>query len=531
MPVLRMPTDTTLGDTLGNLGASLSQALNPMNMIRAQDIQAQVQQRQWEIQQQQRFDAANRNAAAVFRNANPLGQDDASKEATATQIEQGHYDPSQWVAATTGLAKQRAAQAAADTVSTDSEVRGYTPAEQASIKSLVLNGTSLADAKSQVATERLTSAKTGAALGAQGAVTSAVTPDMDPETKAVVSSLALTDPTAAESALNKQRTFVGAGNLPVGIAINDPRITQQNVRTEMGGMTPVPIAQAAGPQAVADITQKNIVARAAPQSPANVVPAVPPVDPLTGQPVTVAPGAALPSGVFSQSKQGPDTAAIADTAAADASSKAATEYAATQLQDGIAEGVASRKVLNDVAQLRRLGDLMDNDGMMTNAQNEIASRAYAALGLTLTPGQTAREVFDTYKAAIMANWRKDEGIQRLALPEIQLGQISLPSARMSHDALNQTLDQFQARAMLGDKVGQAALKYWGKGATAANASAFFDERNQIYDPKNNPTETIRKGRENAPPSNQNSPATVQQPDLKPGPNGGWVHRQPDGSYR
>ena len=525
-----MPADNTLGDTLGQLGANLSQAFNPMNQIRAQDMMAQMQQRQWEIQQQQRIDASNQNAASVFRNANPLGLDDASKEVAATAISRGQYDPSQWVTATTGLVKQRAAQAVSDAIDTDPEMSGWSPADRSSAKELAVNGTSLGDIRKQRAEGTLAVAKTGAALGVQGAVTSAVTPDMDPETKAVVGSLALTDPAAAASALNKQRAFVGAGNLPVGTPINSPLVTQQNVRTEMGGMTPVPLAQTAGPQAVADITQKNITTQAAPRAPGQVVPAVPPTDVLTGQPVTVAPGAALPSGVISQAGQGPNTAAIAATTAAEASTKAATDYASAQLQDGISEGLAGRKVLNDVNQLRRLGDLIDNDGLMTNAQTELASRLYSELGLTLNPQQSAREVFDTYKAALLASWRKDEGIQRLALPEIQLGNISLPSSRMSHDALNQALDQFQARAMLADKVGQSALKYWGQGPTAANASAFLDERNKIYDPANNPTDKIRHERENAPPL-PNSPPKIQQPALKAGPNGAWLHLQPDGSYK
>ena len=288
---------------------------------------AQAQQRQLEIAQQQRNDAANRNAAAVFRQANPLGMDDASKEAAAVAISEGRYDPSQWMTAATGLTKFRTAQAASDAVATDPDVQGYTPAEQASVRSQVLNGISLADAKSQVATERLTSAKTSGALGAQSAVTGAVTPDMQPETKAIVGDLALTDPVAAQAALNKQRTLINAGALPVGIAIDDPRLTQQGVLTEMGGMTPVPVAQAAGPQATADITKSALEAQAKPRAPTDIVPAVAPTNPLTGAP------AASGGAGFSQTGTGPDTKATAAGAAAEASSKAISDFAASQLQD------------------------------------------------------------------------------------------------------------------------------------------------------------------------------------------------------
>jgi hypothetical protein len=279
---------------------------------------------------------------------------------------------------------------------------------------------------------------------------------------------------------------------------------------------------------VADITNKTITTQAAPRAPTSIVPPVAPIDPLTGQPVSVGPGAPPPPGTFSQQGAGPDTKATSASTTAETSSKAAADYAAAQLQDGIGEGLAARKVQSDIAQMRRLGDLMDNNGPMTQAQSEIASRLYSELGLTLTPGQTAREVFDTYKSAVMAAWRKDEGIQRLALPEIQLGNLSLPSARMSHDALNQSLDNIQARAMLGGKVGQSALRYWSKGATPDNAAAFLDERNQIYEPANNPTDTIRKERVSGPPQTHPLP----QPTIRVNPDTRAIERLgPDGQWR
>ena len=97
MPVLRMPTDNTLGDTLGNLGSSLAQALNPMNQIRAQDMLAQMRQREWEIRQKQMLDAANANAAAVYRNANPHNLSPADLEVAVAQIRNGQYNASQTI--------------------------------------------------------------------------------------------------------------------------------------------------------------------------------------------------------------------------------------------------------------------------------------------------------------------------------------------------------------------------------------------------------------------------------------------------
>ena len=62
MPVLRMPTDTTLGDTLGNLGRSLTEGFNPLNQLRAYDIQQQMWMRQQQLLQLQRENAARQAA-------------------------------------------------------------------------------------------------------------------------------------------------------------------------------------------------------------------------------------------------------------------------------------------------------------------------------------------------------------------------------------------------------------------------------------------------------------------------------------
>ena len=179
----------------------------------------------------------------------------------------------------------------------------------------------------------------------------------------------------------------------------------------------------AGPKAVADITGKTIVAQAAPRAPGLIVPEVAPVDPLTG--LAVGPGATTPA--FSQAPQGPDTRATAATEAATTGAKAITDYSVGVLQGGITEGQGAQKVLNDVNQLRYLAKVMNSDGPMNQAQNRLASEMYDRFGLTLTQGQSAREVFNNYVAALMGDWRKDVGVQRLALPEIQLGASRCPT--------------------------------------------------------------------------------------------------------
>jgi hypothetical protein len=534
LPILRLPTDDTLGSTLGQLGSALATNLNPLNQFRGQSMLQEMQQRQWELQRQQAIDAANANAATVYQRANPLGLSDADLAATTAQIRAGQYDPSRWAEGVTAIGKFRANQTASAAVDSDPDVQGYSPAEQSSIKALVLNGTSLADAKSQIANERLTAGKTSAALNAADAASTAASqPGAPAELGPLARSAAFTDPKMAEALAATGRVF-GAGNLGQGSNANmytDPALSDQANRLTMDrALAGVPVPQGQGPSVALTPQVKAVdtgaaigAAQAAPRPPGQVV-APTTIDLTTGAvtPAAPAPGAPPVPGQVTVQPVGPNTPAISASTTAEASSKAATDYASAQLQDGISDGLAGRKVLNDVNQLRRLSSLMDNDGMMTQAENAIAAKAYEELGLTLNPAQTAREVFDNYKAALMASWRKDEGVQRLALPEIQLGNISLPSARMSRDALEQSLDAVQARAQLGDKAGQSALKYWSRGATPENAAAFLDERNQIYDPANNPTATIRQTRENQPPT-----ASPALPALKFDPaNNRWLHLNP-----
>ena len=51
MPVLRMPQDNTLAETLGNLGQALSSNFDPLNRLRGYDIQQQMWLRQQQVLQ------------------------------------------------------------------------------------------------------------------------------------------------------------------------------------------------------------------------------------------------------------------------------------------------------------------------------------------------------------------------------------------------------------------------------------------------------------------------------------------------
>jgi hypothetical protein len=61
-----MSPDTSLGDTLGRLGQSLTESLNPLNQFRAYDIQQQVWMRQQQLLQMQRENAARQAAIQMY---------------------------------------------------------------------------------------------------------------------------------------------------------------------------------------------------------------------------------------------------------------------------------------------------------------------------------------------------------------------------------------------------------------------------------------------------------------------------------
>ena len=60
---MRLPTDSSLGDSLGNLGAALARNLNPLNQMQAYELQYRMWLQQQQLQQMQRENAAK--AAAV----------------------------------------------------------------------------------------------------------------------------------------------------------------------------------------------------------------------------------------------------------------------------------------------------------------------------------------------------------------------------------------------------------------------------------------------------------------------------------
>ena len=454
-----------------------------MNQIRANDMLAQMRQRQWELQQAQQRDQANANAAEVYGNANPHNQSPADLEVSKAQIRNGTFSIEPTINALAASANLTDRTKAADLFA--SSHPSWDQAHIAAAHARILSGQSDGSAEE--------SAYANAAS------------DTNAATKTINASNAAATPASQAAAANKQfdtSVQLDAGNTllnqpPITGPLDSPDTQAQLDKTAiLRGQAKIPVTAEmpissgeAANAATAKLTQESLGAQAKPRAPTEIVPAVAPTNPLTGAPAS--------GGGFAQAGSGPDTKATAASTSAEAQAKNTSEYAAGVLQGGIQEGQGAQKVLNDVNQLRYLASVMNNDGPMNQIQNKLADEMYKRFDLTMTGSESARQVFNNYVAALMGEWRKDVGVQRLALPEIQLGALSLPNANMSLDALNSALDFVQAKAQISDKVGQAALRYWtNKGAPLEdNANAFLGERNKLYAPEANPASTIKKERE------------------------------------
>jgi hypothetical protein len=246
MPVLRQPADNTLAETLGNLGSSLSSALNPMNAIRSQNMMSEIQARQWELQQKQSIDAANRNAANVFYNSD-LPIDAATREITAAGLRSGSLSVNNYIDALKATGGLKAAQTASAMYAA---AHPELPAEElASDQAELLAGRKTAsELTAQHATTKLTTAKTDRALEASNAARAAVSSGAPSELGSLAASEALTDPATAEKMVAGGRVRGVTGPL------TQTQIDQLQADREAAGYsrTPLGTAPTAGSQPQAD---------------------------------------------------------------------------------------------------------------------------------------------------------------------------------------------------------------------------------------------------------------------------------------
>jgi hypothetical protein len=525
MPFLRMESDNTLAESLGSLGQSLAQALDPARQLQAQSLVDTIQRQRFELQRQQQIDAANQNAATVYERANPHNLSDADLAATVAGIRNGQYNPAATIDALKAAGGYAANQTAANMI--DAAHPEWSSSQRASAKADILSGRkNLSEVETDFANAGIATNKSTATISGTTTARGATT---GPNSALAAEAAASGDPTGASKLIaqgNEAAAPVISGSLddPNVQAQIDRRRTQQAV----AGTTPpagAPVSSGlAAPTAVADITQKNIVAQSAPRAPTAIVPQVTAIDPLTGQPVTVAPGAAPPPGVFSQLAQGPNTAATAATASAETGAQNVAKARNEDVQADIDTGKTSQNMLRNLATLRQYSYLLPNDSVIDQATATAMNAAFGDLGVTLTAGQSATNAFKAIASQMIADSRKDIGIQRLAGPEIQALATMLPNPKWDPQALGAVLNSFEGKARRAADVGALARKTLGRssdaGVSQQDYAKYADARDAILGASM--------------PDSSKPPQTQppQQPALKFDPkSNGWLHLQPDGSYR
>ena len=478
MPVLRMPGDDTLGSTLGSMADAWGQAYDPLARARAAQMGQQMQLSQFELGKSKAIDAMNQNAATVYLNANPLGEDSASLAATAAAIRSGTYNPEQWVNATTGLAKLNANRTAASALTPGSpDTAGMTPGQIASGQAQLLAGASLPTYQSQVAGATTDIAKSAATLNAANAVAGATPSNMPDVSHALAGAQVFTSPVEAQK-------IAAGGNLAAGATATSPAdLANQRINTTLftgqgvAAGTPVnqPNLTAVQNQEIAARAIQEMVASGLRARGINEVSAgvIINSNPAPGQsPVTVVPiGASPPTTLGPNETYYPprnlDPQAVQTAAAAEASGKEGGEQSAKLATDTVNEAQAAGFRANElsakVARLREVMPYLNNQNPLSQVAGSLAAKIQEEYGVTIGQGQSARNVYDTMVSQLLPELKDDYGFQRVAAPEIALAQRGMPMASLDAGSLTRIVNALDATAEMNRQVA-------GLGAQARKAS-------------------------------------------------------------
>ena len=540
-----MPGDNTLGQYLGSMADAWGQAYDPLARARAAQMGMAMQTSQFELGQKKAIDAMNANAAQVYLNANPLGEDDASLAATAAAIRSGNYNPEQWVNATTGLAKLNANRATAATLQPGSpDTAGMTPGQIASAKATVLGGGSLPTFQSQVAGATSDIAKTAAALDASNAAANATPATMPELARKEAAAQTFTSPkealiTAAGgnvlsganatspndlANLRANTTIFTGQNVAAGTPINQPDVA--NVRgADIATKTAVAGAEAmTRPRSATDISAGMVVD---PNNPANPVTYLQPGDPVP----TLKPGQVY----IPPREPNPDT--VQALAAAQAAGKEGAEATAKNnnavINEAQAGGWRAQQLDTKVQRLREILPYLNNQNPLQQVAGNLVNEIQQEYGVTIGPGQSARNVYNVMVNQLLPELKDDYGFQRVAAPEIALAQGGLPMGSLDAPALVRIVNALDASAQMNKHVARLAGQARSPGVGGVTPQAynnFIAARDAL-----NPMDflnAVRQAHPEAPIANSSTQsAPSSQPTIRVNPTSGAVERLgPNGKW-
>jgi hypothetical protein len=506
MPVLRQAPDNTLAETLGNLGSSLSNAFNPLNQIRANNMMSEMQQRQWEIQHQQTLDAANRNAADVFVRTFDGILPPGVVASEGARIRAGNGNIENAVNAAKALGTWQGNEAAAKMIDADPEMADWDPADRENVKARVRNGESLTAAKQAHAQQKMEEAKTSGAIGARDAATSAATGQgFDPEAAALSGQSALLGQSAeAEKIINANRARIGATSVPASTDIYSPDVTAITQRQLEAGQTPTLPAQL-GPQkfkidegvklgdklagqfdpnkpfmGVTVDAHGNVTATPpappGPPAPDSSAPPPPPPGPPAAPDVAAAPPIPVDVTTTSRVKR------------ADVAADTGTKFRNDEILKDVESGRKAYTLLRTVGLMRQYASELDNATPWDQAKNQFFNKVFEGTGITFTNAQSAREAFVQATRQLMGAARTDDGMQRVAGPELTVLDRQLPNPNQDSKSLIRSIDQLELKARRLMEEGKLASELYGSagdtGITAQQFKEYIDRRNAIETPPN-----------------------------------------------
>ena len=519
MPVLRMPGDDTLGSTLGSMADAWGQAYDPMARARAAQIGQSMQLSRFELGQKQSIDAMNANAAQVFLNANPLGQDDASKLATAAAIRSGNYNPEQWANATIGLTKLNANKTAAGAIQPGSpEFSGYTDADIKSAQAQVLGGASLPTFRTQQAGATLDTAKTNQALTAANASTTPATPGTDttpgsdPATDALIKLAILNNQTAPDIMRTKAMEGIITG--PTGTDPNNLN-TRSNLITVATGQPPALNTPLVPGQAPA-IVQRNTVADALKEAAIRATTPGRPGDVFRpfGQTAAggfqvggtiIIPGPGETAGAqVPQEPASPDTTTPPDQAPTppvamkDASgntiispsiagqtklSEMQAEQYGKDLTEAREGGESADKLIPILSLASQLHAQLAASSPMDQAWNQILQKIAQETGVAVNDKASALQAIGNLVARQMPDMREELHIRNFAGPEISAIKTMLADPALSDENFNLIMKTEMANANVAQNRRNAALDAIRYGQAPKD---YYDAEKKVFAPESNP---------------------------------------------
>jgi hypothetical protein len=534
MPVLRMPDDGSLAQSLGSMADAWGQAYDPMLRARAAQMGQSIQLSQFDLARQRAIDAANQNAATVYMNIPHPNDDAATVAETAAAIRAGNYNPDQWATAATTVAKLNAGRTAAGAIQPGSpEFSGASDADIANAKATVLAGGSLPTWRTQQAGANLDTAKTAAVIAAANAASTpdvfptATAPGSSPATDALIKAGILSGQTAPD--IERARAMESINTLPTGTDQTNLNNRSAAITVATGQppslQTPLVPGQAqsiVNRNTVADATKEAAIRATTPGRPGDVfrpfgqtaaggfqvggriiipgpgekagdvVPQAAPADTTTSADTT-APAAAAPAPLTTTDASG-NTIISPSIEGQTTYAKVQAEQFGKDLEEARDGGAAADKLVPILSVAKQLHDQLTSSSITDQVRNNILQKISDMTGVAVTDDASAIQALGNLIAKQMPDMREELHIRNFAGPEISAIKQMLASPTLTAPVFNLIVNTEMANANMARNRRDVALDAIRGGQPA---SAYWDNERKVTDPTTNPMWQYFKDNPNA----------------------------------